>query len=193
MKILTKGITDELETLEFSSSDPWLEQAVLAVDEAAEAGKSHDAHLKLDLYRAGDLIIMKASFRGGLRLLCSRCADPFHHDARIQFKCLFTEDKEVMDATEAASPVVKVDKEDENEEDVDIEFLDKEYIELGAVMREQLYLRLPLQPLCKEDCKGLCASCGQNQNTHPCQCHRLQTGTMARQLAKLGLARSPQG
>jgi uncharacterized protein len=189
MRIFTNTIKDELETLEFSSTDSWLEQAVLAVDEAPEANKSHGAHLKLDLYRADDLIIMKAWFEGGLTLLCSRCADPFHHDARIQFKCLFTEDKEVMDATEAATPVVKVE---EGDEDVDLEFLDKDYIELAEVVKEQLYLRLPLQPLCKEACLGLCATCGQNQNTDPCQCHRLKAGTMARQLQKLGLARVPQ-
>jgi uncharacterized protein len=191
MKISTKGITSELETLEFSSTDSWLEKAVSAVDEAPEAGTGHDARLKLDLYRAEDLVIMKGAFRGGLRLLCSRCADPFPFDARIHFKCLFTEDKEVVDATEAAAPVVKP-SEDDGDEDVDIEFLDKDHIELGEVVKEQLYLRLPLQPLCQEGCKGLCPTCGQNQNTNPCQCHRLKAGTMARQLQKLGLARGPQ-
>ena len=37
-------------------------------------------------------------------------------------------------------------------------------------MREQFYLALPMKPLCREDCKGLCAQCGTNLNTGTCDC-----------------------
>ena len=37
-------------------------------------------------------------------------------------------------------------------------------------MREQFYLALPMKPLCRQDCKGLCPHCGTNLNTETCQC-----------------------
>ena len=37
-------------------------------------------------------------------------------------------------------------------------------------MREQIVLGLPLKPLCREDCRGRCPSCGKNRNTGPCGC-----------------------
>jgi uncharacterized protein len=38
------------------------------------------------------------------------------------------------------------------------------------LLREQFYLALPMKPLCREDCKGLCPQCGTNLNTGSCEC-----------------------
>ena len=43
-------------------------------------------------------------------------------------------------------------------------------IDLGEVMREQFYLALPMKPLCREDCQGLCPVCGINRNRETCTC-----------------------
>ena len=37
-------------------------------------------------------------------------------------------------------------------------------------MREQFYLALPMKPLCREDCRGLCPVCGINRNRETCSC-----------------------
>ena len=37
-------------------------------------------------------------------------------------------------------------------------------------MREQFYLALPMKPLCGNDCKGLCPTCGTNWNKGTCDC-----------------------
>jgi uncharacterized protein len=37
-------------------------------------------------------------------------------------------------------------------------------------MQEQLYLSLPMKPLCQDACKGLCPSCGTNLNRGACDC-----------------------
>lgn len=47
-----------------------------------------------------------------------------------------------------------------------------EGIDLGEVVREQLYLALPMKPLCREDCKGLCPVCGVNRNRETCTCQQ---------------------
>ena len=40
----------------------------------------------------------------------------------------------------------------------------------GQLMREQFYLVLPMKPLCREECLGLCSVCGTNLNRGTCTC-----------------------
>lgn len=42
--------------------------------------------------------------------------------------------------------------------------------DLGEVVRQYALLALPMKPLCREDCAGLCPSCGHNLNLGPCNC-----------------------
>ena len=42
--------------------------------------------------------------------------------------------------------------------------------ELDVIASEQIYLNLPLKPLCREDCQGLCPTCGANRNRLKCGC-----------------------
>jgi uncharacterized protein len=43
-------------------------------------------------------------------------------------------------------------------------------LDLTEALREQILLALPMQPLCKPDCRGLCVECGKNLNEGPCDC-----------------------
>lgn len=45
-----------------------------------------------------------------------------------------------------------------------------EVLDLGPDIREEVILDYPIQPLCKEDCAGLCARCGKNLNEGGCSC-----------------------
>ena len=56
------------------------------------------------------------------------------------------------------------------EDDLTTAFYDNQTIDLGQLMREQFYLLLPMKPLCREDCRGLCPVCGTNLNRGACDC-----------------------
>ncbi len=43
-------------------------------------------------------------------------------------------------------------------------------IDLEPVARESVLLGLPLAPLCRDDCEGLCPRCGADRNQSPCDC-----------------------
>jgi uncharacterized protein len=43
-------------------------------------------------------------------------------------------------------------------------------IDLRALAVEQVYLEMPLKPICREDCRGLCSRCGNNRNRVECGC-----------------------
>ena len=59
-------------------------------------------------------------------------------------------------------------------------------LDLTEPVRQQVLLDLPMQPLCRADCAGLCPSCGHNLNQGPCECARepadARLGTLAQWL-----------
>lgn len=56
------------------------------------------------------------------------------------------------------------------DEDLTTAYYKDEQIDLGQMIREQLWLALPMKPLCREGCKGLCPVCGANLNVTTCGC-----------------------
>lgn len=47
---------------------------------------------------------------------------------------------------------------------------DDGYLDLTYPLREQIVVSMPIRPLCRPDCKGLCSQCGANLNLGPCDC-----------------------
>jgi uncharacterized protein len=43
-------------------------------------------------------------------------------------------------------------------------------LDLEPLVRDAVLLELPQAPLCRADCRGLCATCGANRNLEPCAC-----------------------
>ena len=56
------------------------------------------------------------------------------------------------------------------DDDASVTFYQDDAIDLGEMLREQFYLAVPMKPLCRDDCKGLCPQCGTNRNTGQCSC-----------------------
>lgn len=48
--------------------------------------------------------------------------------------------------------------------------IEHEQVDLAAVVREAVLLELPLAPLCRPDCQGLCPVCGADRNVARCGC-----------------------
>ena len=49
-------------------------------------------------------------------------------------------------------------------------FYEGDGLELNDVFREQVLLALPMQRVCRDDCKGICPGCGRNRNQSECHC-----------------------
>jgi len=56
------------------------------------------------------------------------------------------------------------------EKESDVGFYDGEGVQLADVVREQIVLWLPMQRICRPDCRGICPQCGQNKNEIECGC-----------------------
>lgn len=96
-----------------------------------------------------------------LELPCSRCLEPFTWPVDNVFDLRY----------QPHSAAAESDGEREVEEDdMTTSFYENDEIDLVQLMQEQFYLSLPMKPLCQEDCKGLCSSCGTNLNRATCDC-----------------------
>jgi uncharacterized protein len=91
---------------------------------------------------------------------CSRCLEPFAVPVDAAFDVMFLP-AESNTAGEA---------EEVGEDDLGVSFYKDETLDLGGLVREQFYLALPMKPLCREDCQGLCPVCGINRNRETCAC-----------------------
>jgi uncharacterized protein len=93
---------------------------------------------------------------------CSRCLEPFATPVEAAFDLLY-----LPREAEAAPPDAEIAG-----DDLGVSFYENDTIDLGQIVAEQLYLALPMKPLCRPDCRGLCPHCGTNLNRGTCDCDR---------------------
>ena len=99
-------------------------------------------------------------------LACSLCNNLFRQVVEIDFSLRY------RPAGSAQPPSATLPEDHElAPEERDMEELDDQgRIDLISFSRDQIYLALPLQPRCREDCNGLCSQCGIDLNTATCAC-----------------------
>ena len=116
--------------------------------------------LDLLVWKGGSDYRLSGRIEGELELDCSRCLEPFRLDAGVDVDLLYLPASENRGDGE-----VRIE-----EEDLSTAFYRDEQIDLRHLVQEQFQLALPMKPLCRADCRGLCVVCGGNRNTAPCRC-----------------------
>lgn len=62
------------------------------------------------------------------------------------------------------------DQEELSQDDVDVVFCEDDLFDLDPIVYEQVMLQVPMKPLCRDECCGLCPRCGANLNNGSCSC-----------------------
>jgi uncharacterized protein len=106
---------------------------------------------------------VKGSISALIPHICSRCAENFKSKIDKKFTTLYYKTE---DSVKTLS-----DGLGELEGSFDLEFLPSSELDLGEAFYEQLALEVPFQPLCSEDCLGLCGQCGVNLKTEKNHTH----------------------
>jgi uncharacterized protein len=92
---------------------------------------------------------------------CARCLEPAPTPVRAEFDLLYS--------LRAPDPPAPGDEEAEEQARAFMP-LCEEGIDLSNLVSEQIYLNMPLKPLCSPLCRGLCPRCGANRNLSGCNC-----------------------
>ncbi|ULA61238.1 MAG: hypothetical protein LZF60_310139 [Nitrospira sp.] len=79
-----------------------------------------------------------------------------------------------------------VEPEEEADEEDELYWYQGDHLDLAPMLREQVILAAPMQPICREDCLGLCPQCGQNLNERRCGCPPAQAPSPFRVLRGRG-------
>jgi uncharacterized protein len=127
----------------------------LSVDEGQRAlqGDLTVEYLRgtIRLTRTDRRVLAQGRIETELAAECVRCLEPYKLPLHIRFEELFT-----------FFPTNPTDKTYHISEDG--------FLNLERPLHEQVLLTIPIQTLCRPDCRGLCSQCGQNLNEGSCQC-----------------------
>ena len=119
------------------------------------------AHISIS--RLGDRHVLDGSLSGVVQVWCARCLEPYHRDLKSEFRLFLTSPPADTDQNELEL----------SEDDMWGDFVTGDDVDLHDIIREQIYLSLPMKSLCREDCSGLCPVCGTNLNKKRCDCERV--------------------
>ena len=118
------------------------------------------ATLDLDVRVDGRKYRVVGRLDAALELGCCRCLEAFRHVVGADVDVLYLP---ASDSTGDAE--VRIE-----EEDLSTAFYRDDEIDLEQLIHEQFQLALPMKPLCRDGCMGLCSVCGGNRNRTTCQC-----------------------
>ena len=161
MRYKTKDIGDEGLDICVAVTEAWLRAECPDLDMRPSHG---GITLSGRLECAGEEYLLRGALRGGLLTQCVRCLEPATLVLDVPVTLTFVEREEPSG-----------DEEDEDGAEDVITFQDG-VIDLGPEIRDELLLALPMGPLCREDCAGICPTCGANRNLTPCQCAERPAG-----------------
>jgi len=105
-------------------------------------GSPIEFDLRLEAVMEG--VLVTGTARAALEGECVRCLQPIRDEIAADFQELFVYD----------------DSETDDDEADETSRLEGDLLDLEPLLRDAVVLALPFQPLCREDCPGLCAECG---------------------------------
>lgn len=104
-------------------------------------------------------LLVQGKFEGKVTAECVRCLSEFEQPLDIDFSELYAFSPRSISESGLLLP-----------EDA--------HIDLEPLVREYLLIKVPISPLCRADCKGLCVVCGQDLNEEICEHYRVREEEM---------------
>lgn len=128
-----------------------------------DTGPQHLADLEVGFLRGTVQVIrvqgglfLQGTVESQLKLECVRCLEPFVFPVTLELEETFR--------LPGTGP----------RPDGSYAVSDDGWLDLAPLLREQAWVAIPMKPLCRPGCKGLCPQCGANLNLESCMCDRIR-------------------
>lgn len=149
----------------------------LVLDEAGTLAHAYsDAAWRLERVRLtvqpdGRDVLVQGSLAATVPQTCSRCLEAFPAAVRAELDVRVEPRPSRGDSVELGA------------DDLNVDFYTDDLLDLGRLIEAETMLALPMKPLCRADCRGLCSVCGANRNTAPCACAERPLKTLGARLS----------
>jgi uncharacterized protein len=167
VKIAVDRLTESPATFDFEFGSGWWR--AIAVHGDLPRDLEEPIHLTLSAYRVADDLLFQGEIRGVLPLDCARCLARYRHAFREPFRLVVEPagtrepaDPEGADALARYGICLG--------EELETGWYRGSEVDLSGFVHEVVCLALPVKPLCREECKGLCPRCGADRNAGRCGC-----------------------
>ena len=114
--------------------------------------------VRLHLERDGIDVFVTGEVRAAVSQVCGRCLEPSPVEVTAAIDVRLVPRPATADTVELAP------------DDLDVDFYERGEIDISVLVETETTLALPMKPLCREGCRGLCRVCGVNRNVAPCAC-----------------------
>ena len=134
-------------------------------DDIEIAGSEEHVGGRVKLTRTDQGILVQGALETGAALVCGRCLRSFPYSLRLSIEEVYEQRQDAFSGAplpqEGESSVFTIDA--------------HHIIDLTEAARQYAGMALPMKPLCREDCAGLCPACGHNLNQGQCECPVAET------------------
>ena len=168
MKLVVERLSDAPQRFEFERSAQWWEERV--------GGAAHPEgellapfRFVLDAHRIGSKLFLRGSAAGEIRAECGRCLARYCHALQCEFK-LVLEPAGDQPPTEPAGAEELARDGMMLSDKLELGWYRGPEIDLENYLGEVIALSMPVQPVCRDDCEGLCPVCGVDRNQTACGC-----------------------
>lgn len=165
MIIELDDIKDQGLTLELSES---FEQfsVLRELHDSGEALFVKPLDIQVKARRLDELVVVEGSVSTLVRLQCCRCLQDFEQALDVTFSVTFARELPSLEDEQRQDSEIELQA-----EDLGLIAFEGDEIDLTESIQEQLVMALPVKPLCRTTCKGLCSQCGADLNEGACDCH----------------------
>ncbi len=106
-------------------------------------------------------ILVEGDFTGQVRQNCARCLEEFTVAVPFHVEDEYRPIIDVVSGLPAEEPEA---------EEMVLRISPTHTLDLSEAVRQALLVELPMRPVCREECRGLCPQCGRNLNLEQCSC-----------------------
>lgn len=129
-----------------------------------ERVRARSARLSVRVVPEAETLELRGGLAADLELGCGRCLEPFVFRLEIPLGLSLVPDAD----PEGDGPPSRIPVEEDDE--AETWSIRDGKLDLENLVAEFVLLNLPLKPVCRDACRGLCPGCGANRNEGECEC-----------------------
>lgn len=146
--------------------DPHDLPEVNAWEETGDLKLNAPVFIEVRIFRTSHFIEVQGELTTTISTSCGRCLKALNQNLCESFSLTFTNEPFVIhEEGEAGEEGIEL-----SADELGLIAFEGDSIDLLEAFADQLYLALPLRPLCSQECKGLCPQCGIDLNNRECGC-----------------------